>query len=267
MSTVMLGLTRTKYEFIAYFREFDALFFTFLFPIIMLGIFSAAFSGMGDIGPRGASVNFATYYLPAMAAAGILLSGVQNLAVRIAEEKGDGTLKRLGGTPLAPLSYFAGKLLTSVSTGAIQLALLLLFSHLAFGVQLPSDPAKYLQLAWIFLLGILTCGLLGIALSAVPRSGRSATAVVIPLVLFLQFISGVYLPFSQLPSWMQTLASFFPLKWLAQGMRSVFLPDRLKTLEVGGEWNLGLIALVLLGWLVVGLIVSRLTFRWIRKDA
>ena len=267
VSTMNLGLTRAKYEFIAYFREFDALFFTFLFPIIMLGIFSAAFSGMGDIGAHGASVNFATYYLPAMAAAGILLSGVQNLAVRIAEEKGDGTLKRLGGTPLAPLSYFAGKLLTSVSTGAIQLALLLLFSHFAFGVQLPTDPAKYLQLTWIFLLGILTCGLLGIALSAVPRSGRSATAVVIPLVLFLQFISGVYLPFSQLPSWMQTVASLFPLKWLAQGMRSVFLPDDLKTLEVGGEWNLGLIALVLLGWLVVGLVVSRLTFRWIRKDA
>lgn len=266
-NTLTLGLVRTEYEFIAYFREFDALFFTFLFPIIMLGIFSAAFSGTGDIGPKGHAVNFATYYLPAMAAAGVLLSGVQNLAVRIAEEKGDGTLKRLGGTPLAPLSYFAGKLLTSFVTGAIQLVLLIVFSHFVFGVELPTDPGRYLELLWVFALGIVTCGLLGIALSAVPRSGRSATAVVIPLVLFLQFISGVYLPFSQLPSWMQTLASFFPLKWLAQGMRAVFLPEQFKSLEVGGEWNLGLIALVLAGWLVVGLVVSRLTFRWIRKDA
>jgi len=267
MSTIALGLVRTKYEFISYFREFDALFFTFLFPIIMLGIFSAAFSGMDDLGAGDAKVNFATYYLPAMAAAGILLSGVQNLAVRIAEEKGDGTLKRLGGTPLAPLSYFAGKLLTALVTGAMQLVLLMLFSHFLFGVTLPSDPARYLDLLWIFVLGILTCGLLGIALSAVPRTGRSATAVVIPLVLFLQFISGVYLPFSQLPSWMQTLASLFPLKWLAQGMRSVFLPDQFKAIEVGGEWNLGLVALVLAGWLIVGLVLSRLTFRWIRKDA
>jgi ABC-2 type transport system permease protein len=267
MSTIGLGLVRVRYEFISYFREFDALFFTFLFPIIMLGIFSAAFSGMGDLQAGATRVDFASYYLPAMAAAGILLSGVQNLAVRIAEEKGDGTLKRLGGTPLAPLSYFVGKLLTSLITGAIQLGLLILFSHFVFGVQLPSDPGAYLQLLWIFVLGILACSLLGIALSAVPRTGRSATAVVIPLVLFLQFISGVYLPFSQLPGWMQTLASLFPLKWLAQGMRSVFLPDQFKSLEVGGEWNLGLVALVLAGWLVAGLVVSRLTFRWIRKDA
>jgi ABC-2 type transport system permease protein len=267
MSTVSLGAVRAKYEFISYFREFDALFFTFLFPVIMLGIFSAAFSGLGDIGPRGHTVGFATYYLPAMVAAGILLSGVQNLAVGIAQEKSNGTLKRLGGTPLPPLSYFIGKLASTFVTGAIQVVVLLAFARLVFGVQLPTEPGKYLQLLWIFLLGLLACGLLGMALSAVPRSGRSATAVVIPLLLFLQFISGVYLPFSQLPDWMQTVASFFPLKWMAQGMRSVFLPDQFKALEVGGEWNLGLIALVLAGWLVVGLVITRLTFRWIRKDA
>ncbi|HEY0248176.1 MAG TPA: ABC transporter permease [Gryllotalpicola sp.] len=268
MSTVSLGFVRTKYEFVSYFREFDSVFFTFLFPIIMLGIFTAAFSGSGTIGGPGITgVDFGTYYLPGMVAAGILLSGVQSLAVGIAQEKSDGTLKRLGGTPLPPLSYFVGKLLTSLVTGAMQLLLLILFARVLFGVQLPTDPMKWLELLWILVLGILTCGLLGIALSAVPRSGRSATAVVIPLVLFLQFISGVYLPFSQLPGWMQTVASFFPLKWMAQGMRSVFLPDSFKTLEVGHAWHLGWVAMVLLAWLVVGLVVTRLTFRWIRKDA
>jgi ABC-2 type transport system permease protein len=267
MNTLRLGSVRTKYEFIAYFREFDAVFFTFLFPIIMLGIFSAAFGGMGDLTAGDAKIGFATYYLPAMVAAGVLLSGVQNLAISVAQEKGDGTLKQLGGTPLPPLSYFIGKLTTSLVTGALQVVLLLAFSRLVFGVQLPTDPARYLDLLWIFVLGILACGLLGLALSAVPRSGRSASAVVIPVLLFLQFISGVYLPFSQLPSWMQTLASLFPLKWLAQGMRSVFLPDEFKQLEVGHEWALGNVALVIAAWLIVGLIVTRLTFRWIRKDA
>ncbi|WP_022882066.1 ABC transporter permease [Gryllotalpicola ginsengisoli] len=269
MNTIALGAVRTRYEIVSYFRQFDALFFTFLFPIIMLGIFTAAFSATGDIGtgPGGPKVSFGAYYLPGMVAAGVLLSGVQNLAVAIAQEKSDGTLKRLGGTPLPPLSYFIGKMLSSLLTGVVQLILLLLFARTVFGIALPSDPERWLDLAWIYLLGILTCSLLGIALSAVPRSGRSATAVVIPLVLFLQFISGVYLPFAQLPTWMQNLASFFPLKWLAQGMRSVFLPDGFKTLEVGHEWNLGWVALVLAGWLVLGLVVTRLTFRWIRTDA
>jgi ABC-2 type transport system permease protein len=66
---------------------------------------------------------------------------------------------------------------------------------------------------------------------------------------------------------MQNLASAFPLKWLAQGMRSAFLPDGFGQLEVGQSWNLGQVAIALGVWLVVGLALSRLTFRWIRRDA
>ena len=118
----------------------------------------------------------------------------------------------------------------------------------------------------MFVLGVTTCAVLGIALSALPRSGKSATAVIIPITLILQFISGVYLQFSQLPEWLQNFASFFPLKWMAQGMRSVFLPDSFKALEQGGSWDLPGVLLVTAIWLVVGLVLCRLTFRWIRKD-
>jgi ABC-2 type transport system permease protein len=91
--------------------------------------------------------------------------------------------------------------------------------------------------------------------------------VIIPITLILQFISGVYLPFSQLPDWLQNFASLFPLKWLAQGMRSVFLPDSFKAAEQNGSWNLSGVLIATLIWLVLGLILCRLTFRWIRKDS
>ena len=264
-----VGASRIGYEIKGYFRSPDAVFFTFLFPIIMLGIFTAAFSAAGDIQPAPGmeGISVGAYYLPGMLAAGMLLSGVQNLAVDIATEKGDGTLKRLGGTPLSPVSYFLGKIGQVFVTAVLQAALLLLVSATLFGIALPTTSEAWLTFAWIFVLGVATSALLGIALSAIPRSGKSATAVVIPIVLVLQFISGVYLRFNILPEWMQNLASVFPLKWMAQGMRSVFLPDAFKVLEQNGEWELGWVAFFLVAWLVIGLIVSRLTFRWIRRDA
>ena len=85
-------------------------------------------------------------------------------------------------------------------------------------------------------------------------------------MLVLQFISGVYLQFSMLPDWLQNIASLFPLKWLGQGMRSVFLPEHFAGAETGGAWDLGLVAANLGGWLVVGLVVSLLTFRWVRRS-
>lgn len=263
-----VGAARISFEVKGYFRSPDTLFFTFLFPLVMLAIFSAAFSSAGEIGdPRGETITIAEYYLPAMLAAGMLLSGVQNLAVDIAVEKSDGTLKRLGGTPLAPTSYFLGKIGQVFVTGTAQAALLIAFGALALGIELPTEPEKWFTFAWVFVLGIITSALLGIALSALPRSGKSATAVVIPILLVLQFISGVYLQFYMLPEWMQNLASLFPLKWMAQGMRSVFLPEDFAALEQNGEWDLGWVAVALVVWLVVGLVVSRLTFRWIRRDA
>ncbi|MCY0904402.1 ABC transporter permease [Arthrobacter sp. H14-L1] len=270
MNTVTLGASRIGYELRVYFRQGDSVFFTFLFPIVMLSIFAVAFSTSGNIGsaPDGSGgISFAAFYVPGMVAAGMLLSGVQNLGVDIAGEKGDGTLKRLGGTPLPVFSYFMGKIGMVLVSSVLQVALLLLVARFAFNVALPTEPGKWLTFAWVFLFGVITSCVLGIALSALPRTGKSATAVVIPIVLLLQFISGVYLNFAQLPGWLQNVAAVFPLKWMAQGMRSVFLPESFEAIEPGGAWNLGSVALVMGLWLVVGLILCRLTFRWIRKDS
>jgi ABC-2 type transport system permease protein len=265
--TVRLGLARVGYEVRSYFRQGDTVFFTFLFPLVMLTIFSVAFSD-AEFGrtPDGDPVTAAQYYLPAMLAAGVLLSGLQNMATDIAMEKSDGTLKRLAGAPLSPVSYFIGKIGQVLVTAVLQAALLILAAAVAFGVPLPTDADAWLTFAWVLALGVTTCAILGIGLSALPRSGKSATAVIIPIVLVLQFISGVYIQFTMLPEWLQQIANVFPLAWLAHGMRSVFLPEAYASLEAGGEWNLAGVAIVCGIWLVAGLVLTRVTFRWIRKD-
>lgn len=263
------GPRRAAFEIRGYFRATDTVFFTFLFPVMMLVIFSAAFSSQGDIGtlPDGTGgISISTYYLTGMLAAGMLLSGTQNLAIDIAVEKSAGTLARLGASPLSPVSYFIGKFGQVFVTGLAQAALLLLVARFAFGVVLPTELENWLTFAWVFVLGTAVSALLGVALSALPRTGKSATAVVLPPVLILQFISGVYLQFSMLPEWLQHIASVFPLKWMAQGMRAAFLPDGFAAAEPSGAWNLGLVAAVLLGWLAVGLALSLFTFRWTRRS-
>lgn len=266
MNTLTLGASRIGYEVKTYFRQGDSVFFTFLFPLVMLTIFSVAFSSQ-TFGPPGDEISAAAFYLPGMLAAGLLLSGLQNMAIDIANEKSDGTLKRLAGTPLPVMSYFVGKIGQVVVTGLLQAALLILVAGVVFRVELPAEPEKWLTFAWVFVLGVTTSAVLGIALSGVPRSGKSATAVIIPIALVLQFISGVYLGFSLLPEWLQNVASAFPLKWMAQGMREVFLPASFEALEQNESWNLPGVAIACGLWLVLGLIACRLTFRWIRKDS
>ncbi len=267
--TITLGAWRTRFELMQYFRSLDTVVFTFLVPLVMLGLFSVAFGGEGDMQPAPGlpPIPVGQAYLPAMLAAGLLLSGFQTLAIDIAIERSEGVLKRLGSTPLSPVSYFFGKIGQVAITGVAQAALILTFAAVVLRVPLPTEPEKWATFGWVFLLGIVSSALLGVAISSVPRTARSATAVVIPIVLVVQFVSGVYLFFYMLPEWLQTAASFLPVKWMAQGMRYVFLPDAYAALEMDGEWNLAGVAIALAIWLVIGLVLARLTFRWIRRDA
>jgi ABC-2 type transport system permease protein len=151
-------------------------------------------------------------------------------------------------------------------TTLVQVALLLAVAALVYDVDLPTTTDRWLTFAWVLVLGTAAGAVCGVGFSSLPRSARSASAVVTPVVLVLQFISGVFFAFYDLPSWMQNVASVFPLRWMAQGMRSVFLPDDMVTLEVGGTWAHGTTAAVLVAWLVVGLVIGVRTFRWRRRD-
>ena len=262
-----LGLARTAYETRGFFRERDAVIFIFAYPVIMLAIFATVFGQDGsEIDFGGTSVSFTQYFLPGMVATGIMLSSFQNLAISIAVERDEGALKRLRATPLPSASYFLGKIGQVLVSCLLQVAILLAIAAAAFDVPMPDEAGDWATFAWVLLLGTATGAVCGVAFSSLPRSGRSASAVVTPIVLVLQFISGVFFRFDELPSWMQSVASLFPLKWLAQGMRSVFLPDEAAALEPSGSWQLGATAAVLVAWLVVGLVVGVRTFRWRRRD-
>ncbi len=260
-SVARVGLARTRLELTAFFREKDALIWTLLYPIVLLAIFGSVFDQ--EIAP---GVSFSQYFLAGMIATGLMLVSFQQLAIGIALERDDGTLKRLEGTPMPRAAYFVGKIGMVLVTAVAQITLLLVVAVLFFDIELPTDSSSCATFAWVSVLGITSGTLLGIAFSSIPRSGKSAAAVVTPPLLILQFISGVFFVFTQLPTWMQTIASLFPLKWMAQGMRSVFLPDYFAAEEAAGSWQLGLVAVVLVAWTIGGLVLALTTFRWRRRD-
>ena len=265
-SALTLGLARTGLELRQFFRERDAVIFIFAYPVIMLAIFATVFGQDGaTVGPEP-GIPFAQYFLPGMLATGVLLSSFQNLAISIAVERDEGGLKRLRATPLPASAYFLGKVGSVLVTSVVQVGLLLVVSAVVFGIDLPTTTDRWLTFAWVFALGTASGAICGVAFSSLPRSGKSASAVVTPVVLVLQFISGVFFTYDSLPSWMQQVASLFPLKWMAQGMRSVFLPDWAEAGEPSGSWEHGMTATVLAAYLVVGLVVGAKTFRWRRRD-
>jgi len=259
-STLRLGLLRGKMEIIQFSRQKEAVVFTIFFPVILLAIFGSVFKD--TIAP---GVTFSQYFVAGMIASGLVNSGFQNIAINIPLERDMGAIKRLRGTPLPITSYFIGKAISVFASMAVQVIILLIIGTAFFGLNLPTEPSKWLTFTWILILGTACATALGVAFSAVPKNGRGASAIVSPVVIVLQFFSGVFFVFTQLPGWMQQVAAIFPLKWLTQGMRSVFLPDTFATQEVTQSWESGRTALILFAWLIAGLFLAVKTFRWENK--
>ncbi|MEU1531598.1 ABC transporter permease [Streptomyces fagopyri] len=253
-----LGLRRGALEIRQFFRQRDQVVFTFAFPVVFLFLFASIFSD--DV--RGAGITASQLYVPAMMAAGIMSTSFQSLGISIAIERDEKVLRRLRGTPMPPAAYFLGKIWLVLVTGLLETAILLLVGTTLYDVKLPSDVGRWAEFGWIFVLGLTACALLGIAVSSVPKSGKSATSVVVLPFLVLQFISGVYIAIDTIPDWMLNIGALFPLKWMCQGLRGVFLPESAKVLEQAGAWEFGRIALVLGAWCVGGLVLCLLTFRW-----
>src|SRR3954462_12959192 len=214
-------------------RSREQVMFTMAFPAIMILVFGSIFTGeIGD------GVKFTQYFVTGMIGTGLMTAGFQSLAIQIPQERDRGVLKRLLGTPMPKWVYFAGKVLMVAFIAVLETAILLAVATLLFGLDLPDTGEKWLTFLWVSVLGITACTLSGVAFSSLARTGRSAPAVVTPVALILQFISGVFFRFTDLPHWMQTVAAVFPLKWMCQGLRAVFLPAAFASTEPGHGFHL-----------------------------
>jgi ABC-2 type transport system permease protein len=260
MNTITIGIQRGILEIKQFSRQRESVVFTIFFPLILMVIFGSVFKD--TIAP---GVKFSQYFVAGMIASGMVNSGFQQLAIMIPMERDAGALKRLRGTPMPLASYFIGKSILVLASMLIQTVLLIAGGVAFFGLKLPATTEKWWLFVLLLIVGSANSTALGIAFSAIPKSGRGASAVVSPVVIILQFFSGVFFIFTQLPHWMQQIAALFPLKWLTQGMRQVFLPDSFAIKEVAKSWETSRGIAINLLWLVLGIALAARSFKWERE--
>lgn len=257
------GVLRARAELRVFFRNRTAVAMNMALPVVLMLLFGSIFTmKAGDH-----TVSMHDVVVVSVLASGVMSAAFGVLATGIALEGGDGSLKRLRGTPFATGGYFLAKTVLVLVLALLQSVAVLALAVAVFDFQLPTTPGRWATLAWVFLLGSAATALLGIAVGSLITDRRTITAAVqFPFVL-LQFVSGVYYSFSGLPDTVQRIGALFPLKWMAQGMRAALLPDDMAALEPAHSWELGRVALVLGAWIVGGLLlcVAARTHR-IRRD-
>ena len=116
-----VSLVRGAIEIRQFARQRENVIFTFSLPIILLLLFGQIFHG--EVGHTG--VSFRQYFIAGIIASGLMSATFVGVGASIAEDRDDGTLIRLAGTPLQPAAYFAGKAILAFVTALLEVAALL----------------------------------------------------------------------------------------------------------------------------------------------
>ncbi|WP_234341359.1 ABC transporter permease [Streptomyces sp. NRRL S-1813] len=204
----------------------------------------------------GTHVPLAHLTLAGFAAYLLFQIGLVNLPQILVTEREEGALLRLRATPGGIPAYLVAKSLLVVAMAFGTLVVLLGAAALLVDGPLPHGPGGWLTLLWVSALGLLAVVPLGAALGAVLPNPREALALIMLPVMGLLVTSGAMFPLSSLPAVVQKIASVFPLKWMAQGLRSALLPDAARAAEPAGSWELPTVALILTAWAVLGFLLA-----------
>jgi ABC-2 type transport system permease protein len=249
--TLGLVLHQARYDLLGFLRNRQARFFTLVLPLLFLVIFVSVF---GNHTVRASGVKASTYYVPGLSALAVIAASFVNLVISITAQREAGILKRRRATPVPAWVLIAGRTVTAMAVSLVVMTVLLAVGRFAYGVHLPSSTIPGVALTAV--VGSATFCVLGYALSTTISSADSAQPMVQAIMLPLYFISGVFIPNVNLPSWLRHVAEIFPVQHLADGLHHAYDPS---VHGVGIVWS----DLAVLGaWALVGLAVALRRFSW-----
>jgi ABC-2 type transport system permease protein len=217
-----LGLVgwQIRYEQRAYWRNRGRGIFTFAFPLMFLVIFGSINKGIHLSEDGG--IPYDDFFVPGILAYGVIATTYVNMAISTAVLRDAGVLKRMQGTPLPRWAYIAARIGSTVIIVLLMTVLTVGLGVVAYGVHVRASTLPGLIVTLV--LGTAAFTTLGIGITRFIPNAEAAPVVVNLTILPLTFISSIWFPTPNLPKALNSIASFFPIKPLAQGLQHAFNP-------------------------------------------
>jgi ABC-2 type transport system permease protein len=252
MSAAQLATHQFRFDQKTFWRNPASVFFTIALPLIFMVIFSTIF-GSEEIEELG-GITTTTYYVPAIITLAVVSATMQSLAISLTVDRESGVLKRGRGTPLPNWAFFAGRVGNALVISGLMLIVVSALGRIAYDVPVPWErlPAVLVTLA----VGAACFCCLGVALTAAIPSEDAAAPITNVAVLPLYFLSGVFIPETEIPDGVLSVADAFPIRHFFEAFFTAFDPG---TTGAGFEW--GHLAVVVC-WGTLGFVIAVRAFRW-----
>jgi ABC-2 type transport system permease protein len=251
VSDARLSMRQVRFTNTAFWRNPAAAFFTFVFPLMFLVIFTTLFGNAEVTLESGVTVNQSTFYVAAMAAFAVITACYTNLAISVCFQRDAGILKRIRGTPLPGPAYLSARVLHAMIVSLVLVAITAAFGAAFYGSDLPSG-VDLLVFVFTVLVGAASFSALGLAVTALVPNADAAPPVVNVTILPILFLSDIFIPLEDPPLWVDIVGLVFPVRHFSEAMQAGFLGTEFQWSDV----------VVVAAWGLAGLILAAKFFSW-----
>jgi ABC-2 type transport system permease protein len=251
MNTLRLTGIQFRYVNKAFWRNPASAFFTFAFPLMFLVIFTALL-GHSTVNLGDRTINTSTYYVASMACFSVITACFNNIASAVSFQREDGILKRAHGTPLPSAAFLGARIAHAVGVAVLLVVITAAFGRAVYQADVPTG-LTLLRFLVTLLVGAAAFCALGLAATAVIPNADAAAPVVNAIILPLEFLSGIFIPFgNDTPAWILWIAKVFPVRHFVLAMQAGFIGTAFSWTDV----------LVVAAWGVGGMLLAIRFFSW-----
>ncbi len=156
------------------------------------------------------------YIIAGVVAISILSAGMFSVITVFGRYRKTGVLRRVKVTPVKPTVFILGSTAVRFMMGFLAVIILILAARIMFGVGFQMNWGIFVLSVSVSILGMMALGMLLVLLFKQPENAENAASI---LMMLMMFLSGVYFPVIFLPGWLQILARFLPVTYVARLVR------------------------------------------------
>ena len=230
------------------FRAKSVLFFNYFFPLVFFFVFGQLFSaGQGNV---------IFQVVTMVTALGILGNGLYGAGMRAVQERETNVLRRYKVTPISPLPLLMASMASGLVIYIPALLGTLVLAVVVYGMKLPPNLLSFVLFAC---LGCLAFRAIGLIISSVVNSMQESMILIQPIYMAMLFLSGITIPITIFPGWLQNVVQFIPANYLVTGLGGILQHGE----SFFQNWK-PVVALIITA--VLGIFLSMKLFRWEKEE-
>ncbi len=232
MESVFRGMWVVAYrELLRFVQERSRIFSSFAMPLLFLVIFGAGFNRI--IGTMAPGVDFIKFMYPGIIAMTVLTNSVMS-GLSVVWDREFGFLKEILVAPLGRSGIVLGKAAGSATVAVGQSIVMLVLAPI-LGVSL--TPLLVIELIPMIIVISVSLSGLGVLIASRMRSQQGFQLIVQLIIFPLIFLSGVFFPVNNVPTWLGFISKINPLTYGVDAIRQLFLGGQVASL--GGTMGQG----------------------------